>query len=71
MKRLAMKFAPLDVVFLKTDLPDVGLLKGQIGVIIDTYHCPSLAYEVEFCDDDGKTIALLALPPDKLSKDLP
>lgn len=66
-----MKLSPLDVVFLNIDLPNLGLVKGQTGVIIDVYNSPSLAYEVEFCDDEGKTIALLALPPDQLRQDLP
>lgn len=43
-----MKLSLLDVVFLNVDLPAVGLTKGQIGAVIDVYHSPSLAYEVEF-----------------------
>ena len=66
-----MKLSLLDVVFLNVDLPAVGLTKGQIGaVIIDVYHSPSLAYEVEFCDEEGKTIVSLALSPEQLTKDL-
>lgn len=61
-----MKLSPFDVVFLKENLPESGLIKGQAGVILDVYHSPSLAYEVEFCDTDGKTILCLALSPDQL-----
>ncbi|WP_080975425.1 DUF4926 domain-containing protein [Citrobacter koseri] len=65
-----MKLSLLDVVFLNVDLPAVGLTKGQIGAVIDVYHSPSLAYEVEFCDEEGKTIVSLALSPEQLAKDL-
>ncbi|QLR79334.1 DUF4926 domain-containing protein [Citrobacter freundii] len=62
-----MKLLPLDVVFLNVDLPGFGLTKGQVGAVIDVYHSPSLAYEVEFCDEEGKTIASLALSPEQLT----
>ncbi|EFE07205.1 DUF4926 domain-containing protein [Citrobacter youngae] len=62
-----MILSPLDVVFLNVDLPGFGLTKGQIGAVIDVYHSPSLAYEIEFCDEEGKTIASLALLPEQLT----
>ncbi|MDU4094040.1 MAG: DUF4926 domain-containing protein [Pantoea sp.] len=65
-----MKLSPYDVVFLNEDMPDLGLTKGQQGVILDVYHSPSPAYEVEFCDKEGNTLLCLALSPDKLSQDL-
>lgn len=65
-----MKLSPYDVVFLNEDMPDLGLTKGQQGVILDVYHSPSQAYEVEFCNKEGKTLLCLALSPDKLSQHL-
>jgi hypothetical protein len=52
-----------DVVELAVDLPDDGLRAGAIGTIVDEY--PE-SYEVEFADDDGRTIALTALRPEQL-----
>ena len=53
----------LDVVALLADLPDQGLVRGQVGTVVELFDG---AYEVEFSDDDGKTYALLALKPDQL-----
>lgn len=66
--RVEMKL--FDAVYLNDDLPNQGLAKGQAGVILDVYHSPTLAYEVEFCDNDGKTISCLALSPEQLSQTL-
>lgn len=54
----------LDVVALTVDLPERGLARGQVGTVVE-----SLAegvYEVEFCDNDGRTYASLALRADQL-----
>jgi hypothetical protein len=44
-----------------------GLLRGQVGTVVEVLDG---AYEVEFSDDErddeGKTYAELALPPDQL-----
>jgi hypothetical protein len=61
-----MKFSLFDVVILNADLPEQGLVKGMTGAIIDVYSSPSVAYEVEFCDQHGRTIASLALTPEQL-----
>jgi hypothetical protein len=49
----------LDVVALTADLPDKGLLRGQVGTIVETL-APGV-FEVEFSDDQGRTYAQLAL----------
>jgi hypothetical protein len=54
-----------DVVELAVDLPDRGLRAGATGAIVDEYP-GSTNYEVEFTDDDGRTLALLTLPADHL-----
>ena len=53
----------LDVVALLTDVPAHGLLRGQVGTVVELLDG---AYEVEFSDDDGKTYAELALPSGQL-----
>lgn len=45
----------LDVVALLHDIPGEIFLRGQVGTIVEVY--PE-GYEIEFVDDDGKTIGL-------------
>ena len=49
----------LDVVALTEDLPERGLLRGQVGTVVEELGAG--AFEVEFCDNDGSTYATLAL----------
>lgn len=53
----------LDVVALLSDFPEHGLVRGQVGTVVELLDG---AYEVEFSDDDGKTYAELALEPNRL-----
>jgi hypothetical protein len=41
------------------DLPEKGLVRGQVGTIVEVLS-PSVA-EVEFSDDQGRTYAMAAL----------
>lgn len=50
---------PLDVVALTEDLPERGLVAGQVGTVVEI-HEPGV-FEVDFCDNDGRTYAMLAL----------
>jgi hypothetical protein len=52
------------VVALLEDLPEVGLVRGQVGTVVETWT--SGVYEVEFADDDGKTYAMVALRAEQL-----
>ena len=54
----------LDVVALLSDVPKHGLLRGQVGTVVELLD--GGACEVEFSDDEGKTYAELALGPDEL-----
>ena len=47
------------VVALVQDLPEEGLVRGQVGTVVETW-APGV-YEVEFCDDQGRTYAMVAL----------
>jgi Domain of unknown function (DUF4926) len=49
----------LDVVALTADLPDKGLVRGQVGTVVEILA--SDAYEVEFSDDQGRAYAQLPL----------
>jgi hypothetical protein len=53
-----------DVVALTADLPERKLSRGQVGTVVETL-APGV-FEVEFCDDDGRTYALLSLRADEL-----
>lgn len=55
---------PFDVVALLEDLPARGLLRGQVGTVVETV-APGV-FEVEFSDNDGRTYASLALRSDQL-----
>ncbi len=54
-----------DVVELAVDLPEDGLRAGAVGTIVDAY-AGSDEFEVEFTDDDGRTVALTAVRGDQL-----
>ena len=54
----------LDVVAVTVDCPDRGLIRGQVGTVVEVLSRG--AYEVEFSDDDGRTYAQAALPAEQL-----
>ena len=55
----------LDVVALTVNLPDVNLWRGQVGSVVDILADGS-AFEVEFCDRNGRTYESLGLRPEQL-----
>lgn len=50
-----------DFVRLMTDIPELALNRGEVGVVRSTWFAPSVAYEVEFhqIGHDYQTRALL------------
>ena len=50
-----------DFVRLMSDIPELALQRGEVGVVRSTWFAPSVAYEVEFhpCGIDSETRALL------------
>jgi hypothetical protein len=54
----------LDVVALLEDVPARGLVRGQVGTVVEKLSPDVL--EVEFSDNNGRTYATLAVPADKL-----
>ena len=56
----------LAVVALLEDVPVKGLLRGQVGTVVERL-APGV-YEVEFSDDSGQAYASLALRTDQLMR---
>ncbi len=54
-----MDIKPLDVVALLEDIPSRGLVRGQVGTVVEMLG-PGV-FEVEFSDNQGRTYASLAL----------
>jgi len=59
-----MKIKPFDAVAILEDQPAKGLVRGQVGTVVETL-APGV-FEVEFCDNDGRTYASLALRGEQL-----
>ncbi|ASC73482.1 hypothetical protein XM38_044490 [Halomicronema hongdechloris C2206] len=55
----------LDVVALTLDLPEYGLLRGQVGTVVELL-ADGQAFEVEFSDRDGRTYESVGLPPEQI-----
>ena len=60
-----MGYSIFDVVVLTEDIPEEGLRAGMKGAIIEVYSQPVERYEIEFCDEQGRTVAQLALCSDQ------
>jgi hypothetical protein len=56
----------LSVVALAEDMIEKGLVRGQVGTVVETL-APEV-YEVEFIDDSGRTYASLALRANQLMR---
>ena len=54
----------LDVVALVENLWDRGLMIGQVGTVVEILD--EGVFEVEFCDNEGKTYDSLALRAEQL-----
>lgn len=53
------KIQLLDMVALAQDLPEHGLVRGEIGTVVECY--PDDDYDVEFVARDGYTYALITV----------
>lgn len=58
----AEQFQPCDVVVLPRGLPGAGVPAGSRAVVLEVHRAPSLAYEVEVSDDDGRTLFAGSVP---------
>lgn len=61
-------FKEYDVVSLVHDIPDYYLKTGDRGTVLMVYENPT-AYEVEICNSEGATLALLTLKDDDIKYD--
>lgn len=57
-------FKLLDIIALSEDLPKEGLLKGQVGTVVEILS--DEIYEVEFSNNKGVTYSLLPLKSSQL-----
>ena len=56
----------LSVVALLQDLPEQGLVCGQVGTVVENL-APGV-FEVEFCDGNGRTYAMASLKSEQLMR---
>ena len=49
------RFEELQLVELLQDLPEYGLNKGEIGVVVEVFDTPSEAYDLEFVEESGRS----------------
>jgi hypothetical protein len=56
----------LAVVALVNDLPEEGLVRAQVGTVVESW-APGI-YEVEFSDGAGRTYAMVALHAEQLMR---
>lgn len=54
----------LSVVALLADLPKSGLVRGQVGTVVE--QLGPTDYEVEFSDETGQAYAIVAVPVSQL-----
>ena len=54
----------LDTVALTADRPEHGLVAGQVGTVVE--DLADGVFEVEFCDDEGRAYASMAVPAAQL-----
>lgn len=65
------EFQLLEMVVVTVDIPDEGILAGDVGTIVDVYTQLSPGYEVEFTTADGTSRALATLAPHQIRHLLP
>ena len=62
-----LEMKELDMVIAKKNLSN-NVPYGCIGTIVFVYEDPSVAYEVEFCDQDGNTVELRTVTEEDISE---
>jgi hypothetical protein len=65
-----MNFPLYEDVILLVDLPDEGVLAGDIGVVVERHDVAGLepGYSVEFFNLSGDTVAVITIPGAKLRR---
>ncbi|MDT5123705.1 MAG: hypothetical protein QOC96_3187 [Acidobacteriota bacterium] len=62
---MAEKIDLLDAVALLDGLPERNLKRGEVGTVVEIL-APDV-YEVEFCDEEGRTYVELAVRADQMA----
>jgi hypothetical protein len=57
------EFQLMETVVATIDIPDEGVLAGDVGTIVDVYTQGATAYEVEFTTAEGTSRAMVTLAP--------
>jgi len=63
-----MKLDINDTVIVLNNHLKEGILKGELGAVVEVYTEPHEAYEVEFVDKEGKPKATLVLQRNELCR---
>jgi len=68
-----MDFPLFEDVILLVDLPEEGVLAGDIGVVVERHDVASLepGYSVEFFNLSGDTVAVVTVPESQLRRPVP
>lgn len=56
---------PLSVVALTQNVPEHGLVCGEVGTVIEVLDTGT--FEVEFSDDEGRVYVMVPLPAEQLT----
>lgn len=62
-----MKFKINDLVKILVEIPGEAVSPGDVGTVVEVFDVPREAYEVEFCDREGRTVAQLAVLPSQIA----
>jgi hypothetical protein len=62
------EFQLLETVVAAVDIPEEGILTGDLGTIVDIYVEVAKAYEVEFLTANGSERALVTLAPNQFRR---
>lgn len=59
-----MPFEPFSDVVLTADIPEEGLMAGDVGTVVERHIAPGFedGYSVEFFDMTGHTVAVITIP---------
>lgn len=65
-----MDFPLFEDVILLADLPEEGVLAGDVGVVVERHDVPGLepGYSVEFFNMSGDTVAVITVPGSQLRR---
>ncbi|WP_373861705.1 DUF4926 domain-containing protein [Micromonospora saelicesensis] len=54
------------MVELREARPSEQLSAGAVGTVVHVFNDPTTAYEIEFADADGRTVAMVTLRADQV-----